>query len=48
MEISVHELKTILNRVVTRREFPCLLIASDFVGIYFKGTVSDECFSLFR
>lgn len=26
MEISIHELKTILNRVVTRREFSIIMI----------------------
>lgn len=43
MEISIHELKTILNRVVTRREFHCSpnILYLNMPLLYFEWTLTD-------
>lgn len=45
MEISVHELKTILNRVVTRRKYSILLL--QVLDLQYLMSISDGCFLLF-
>lgn len=49
MEISIHELKTILNRVVTRREFHCSpnILYLNMPLVYFEWTLTDLCNCVF-